>query len=80
MSSWPVTWNAVPEAERDFVPEAEEAHLLVDWLSLDEAVSKVFAGQLHNGRAAWASWPGMLPGRRGITASPADAPEGAMAL
>jgi 8-oxo-dGDP phosphatase len=38
----------VPEAERDFVPENEEAHLLVDWLPLEEAVSLVLAGELHN--------------------------------
>jgi len=42
----------IPEAERDFVPEAEEASLLVGWLPLDEAVGKVFAGDLHNGVAA----------------------------
>ena len=38
----------VPEAERDFVPENEEAHLLVDWVPLKEAVSLVLAGELHN--------------------------------
>ena len=38
----------VPEAERDFVPENEEAHLLVDWVPLAEAVSLVLAGELHN--------------------------------
>jgi len=37
-----------PEAERDFVPENEEAHLLVDWVPLEEAVSLVLAGELHN--------------------------------
>jgi ADP-ribose pyrophosphatase len=42
----------VPEAERDFVPKDEEAHLLLDWLPLDEAVRLVLAGQLHNGVAA----------------------------
>ena len=41
----------VPEAERDFVPENEEAHLLVDWVPLEEAVSLVLAGELHNGVA-----------------------------
>jgi 8-oxo-dGDP phosphatase len=38
----------VPEAERDFVPQNEEAHLLVDWVPLEEAVSLVLAGELHN--------------------------------
>jgi 8-oxo-dGDP phosphatase len=37
-----------PEADRDFVPENEEAHLLVDWVPLEEAVSLVLAGELHN--------------------------------
>jgi ADP-ribose pyrophosphatase len=66
----------VPEAERDFVPEAEEAHLLSAWLPLDEAVRKVFAGDLHNGvtavglLAAYAARSGGFDGLR-----PADAPE-----
>ena len=42
----------IPVAERHFVPHAEEAHLLLDWLPLDEAVHKVFAGELHNGVTA----------------------------
>ena len=42
----------VPESERDFVPEHEEAFLLLGWLPLDEAVGKVFSGDLHNGVAA----------------------------
>jgi 8-oxo-dGDP phosphatase len=42
----------VPEAERDFVPEAEEAHLETAWVPLEEAVRKVLAGELHNGVAA----------------------------
>ncbi len=42
----------VPEAERDFVPEGEETQLVLAWLPLDEAVRKVFAGELHNGVAA----------------------------
>ena len=41
----------VPEAERDFVPQNEEAHLLVGWVPLEEAVSLVLAGELHNGVA-----------------------------
>jgi ADP-ribose pyrophosphatase len=44
----------VPEAERDFVPEAEEAHLLTGWLPLAEGIRKVLAGELHNGVAALA--------------------------
>jgi 8-oxo-dGDP phosphatase len=41
----------VPEPERNFVPKDEEAHLLVDWVPLEEAVSLVLAGELHNGVA-----------------------------
>jgi ADP-ribose pyrophosphatase len=66
----------VPEAERDFVPEAEEAQLLLAWRPLDEAVRQVFAGELHNGvaalaiLAAYAARSGGFDGLR-----PADAPE-----
>jgi len=66
----------VPEAERDFIPEAEEAQLLIAWLPLDEAVRKVFAGDLHNGvaalaiLAAYAARSGGFDGLR-----PADAPD-----
>jgi 8-oxo-dGTP pyrophosphatase MutT (NUDIX family) len=48
----------IPAAERHFVPHAEEAHLLLDWLPLDEAVRKVFAGELHNGPAVLAIMAG----------------------
>jgi ADP-ribose pyrophosphatase len=41
----------VPESERDFVPEAEEAHLVLDWVPLEAAVSLILAGELHNGVA-----------------------------
>ena len=41
----------VPAAERTFVPENEEAHLTVDWVPLDAALSLVLAGELHNGVA-----------------------------
>ncbi|HTQ94255.1 MAG TPA: NUDIX hydrolase [Streptosporangiaceae bacterium] len=66
----------VPEAERDFVPEAEEAELVSDWLPLDEAVRKVFAGDLHNGVAALgvlAAYAARSEGFDGLR--PADVPE-----
>jgi 8-oxo-dGTP pyrophosphatase MutT (NUDIX family) len=66
----------VPQAERHFVPEAEEAHLLLAWLPLDEAVRKVFAGDLHNGTAALgllAAYAARSEGFDGLR--PADAPE-----
>jgi 8-oxo-dGDP phosphatase len=66
----------VPEAERDFVPRDEEAHLLLDWLPLDEAVRKVFAGELHNGPAALAIMAGYAARSQGYNRlRPADSPE-----
>ena len=66
----------VPEAERHFVPEAEEAYLISSWLPLDEAVHKVFVGDLHNGVAALgllAAYAARSEGFGGLR--PADAPE-----
>src|SRR5262249_22673982 len=46
-----LTW--VPESERGgHVPEHEEAHLLVRWLPLRQAVRLILAGDLHNGVTA----------------------------
>ena len=42
----------VPESERTYVPEHEEAHLEVAWVPLDEAVAGILAGDLHNGVTA----------------------------
>jgi ADP-ribose pyrophosphatase len=42
----------VPEQERDYVPEHEEAHLVVAWVPLRQARDAVLAGDLHNGVAA----------------------------
>jgi ADP-ribose pyrophosphatase len=39
---------AVPAAERDFVPEDEEAQLLLRWVPLAEAVAAFIEGDLHN--------------------------------
>jgi ADP-ribose pyrophosphatase len=66
----------IPEAERDFVPEHEEAQLLTDWVPLAEAVRLVLAGELHNGPAAagvLAGYAARLEGFEGLR--PADAPE-----
>jgi 8-oxo-dGDP phosphatase len=66
----------VPEDERDFVPEAEEASLIVAWLSLDEAMAKIFAGELHNGPATVAILAGYAARSQGFGGlRPADAPE-----
>jgi 8-oxo-dGDP phosphatase len=43
--------TVVPEAERGYVPEHEEAYLTVDWVPLAEAVRLALGGQLHNGVA-----------------------------
>jgi 8-oxo-dGTP pyrophosphatase MutT (NUDIX family) len=68
--------EAVPAADRDFVPEGEEAHLLLAWLPLVEAVRKVFAGELHNGVAALGILAGYAARSEGFDRlRPADAPE-----
>jgi len=66
----------VPAAERHFVPRDEEAHLLLGWLPLDEAVRKVLAGELHNGPAILAIMAGYAARSEGFDRlRPADAPE-----
>ncbi len=39
----------VPDAEREYVPDHEEAHLTVEWAPLDVVVARILAGKLHNG-------------------------------
>ena len=66
----------VPSAERDFVPEHEEAFLLTSWLPLEAAVSKVLAGELHNGTTALGILAGYAARSDGFARlRPADAPE-----
>jgi 8-oxo-dGDP phosphatase len=66
----------IPEVERDFVPEHEEASLLVAWLPLQEAVGKVFSGDLHNGVAALGIMAAYAARLRGYDMlRPADAPQ-----
>ena len=66
----------VPDAERDYVPDHEEAHLKIEWAPLDVVVSRFLAGQLHNGvtaigvLAAYVARQGRFAGLRGT-----DAPE-----
>jgi 8-oxo-dGTP pyrophosphatase MutT (NUDIX family) len=65
----------IPAAERHFEPEDEEAYLLTEWLPLDEAVRKVFAGELHNGVAALGIMAGYAARANGFaTLRAADAP------
>jgi 8-oxo-dGDP phosphatase len=42
----------IPAAERVFVPEHEEAHLVIRWQPLDRAVAGLLSGDLHNGVTA----------------------------
>ena len=66
----------VPAEQRDFVPEAEEASLVVAWLPLEEAIAKVFAGELHNGPAIVAVMAVYAARSLGFDRlRPADAPE-----
>jgi 8-oxo-dGDP phosphatase len=66
----------VPAAERHFLPRDEEAHLLLGWLPLDEAVRLAFAGELHNGPAILAIMAGYAARSEGYDRlRPADAPE-----
>lgn len=44
--------HEVPGEEIDFVREHEEADMLAVWIPLEEAVSKVLAGEIHNALAA----------------------------
>jgi len=41
----------VPDGQRDYVRQHEEAYLTVDWMPLAEAARAVLAGDLHNGVA-----------------------------
>jgi 8-oxo-dGDP phosphatase len=66
----------VPPAERDFVPQHEEAFLLTSWLPLEAAVAKVFAGELHNGVTALGILAGYAARSGGFARlRPADSPQ-----
>ncbi|MGH3260147.1 MAG: NUDIX domain-containing protein [Streptosporangiaceae bacterium] len=66
----------VPQAERDFVPHDEEAYLLTSWLPLDDAVAKVFAGELHNGVTVLGILAGYAARSGGFARlRPADSPQ-----
>jgi ADP-ribose pyrophosphatase len=66
----------VPEAERSYVPEHEEAHLVVAWVSLEQAMARIFAGELHNGVTALGLLSAYAARASGLSAlRDADAPE-----
>jgi ADP-ribose pyrophosphatase len=66
----------VPHAERNFVPEHEEAHLRLAWVPLEQAVGLILRGQLHNGPAVvgiLSAYAARQDGFAGLR--PPDAPE-----
>jgi ADP-ribose pyrophosphatase len=68
--------TVVPEAEREYIPQHEEAQLLIDWVPLDEAVARFLAGDLHNGVTAVGILSAYAARRTGFGAlRPADASE-----
>jgi 8-oxo-dGDP phosphatase len=68
--------DQVPEAERHYVRRHEEAHLLLAWIPLDEAVARFLAGDMHNGVAGVGILSAYAAVRGGFTPlRDADAPE-----
>jgi 8-oxo-dGDP phosphatase len=66
----------VPEAERTYVPQNEEAHLALAWVPLDQAMARIQAGDLHNGVTALGILSAYAARRDGFaTLRDADAPE-----
>lgn len=64
----------VPEAERGYVPEHEEAYLTVDWVPLDEAVRLALGGNLHNSVALLGILSAYAARGEGSAAQGSDAP------
>ena len=66
----------VPAAERSYVPEHEEAHLVLAWVPLDEAVARILAGDLHNAVTSLGILSAYAARQDGFTTlRDADAPE-----
>jgi 8-oxo-dGDP phosphatase len=66
----------VPAAERSYVPQHEEAHLVLAWVPLDRAVLRILAGDLHNGVTALGILSAYAARQDGFAAlRDADAPE-----
>jgi 8-oxo-dGDP phosphatase len=66
----------VPAAERSYVPRDEEAHLVLGWVPLDQAVTRILAGDLHNGVTALGILSAYAARQDGFTTlREADAPE-----
>jgi 8-oxo-dGDP phosphatase len=58
----------VPEAERTYVPEHEEAYLVLGWLPLEQAVAALLRGELHNGVTAVGVLSAQAASQDGFTA------------
>jgi 8-oxo-dGDP phosphatase len=68
--------SEVAAAERHFVAEHEEAQLQLAWVPIEDAVSLVLAGELHNGPAVVGILSAYAARRDGFAGlRPADAPE-----
>jgi 8-oxo-dGDP phosphatase len=68
--------TSVPDAERQYVPNHEEAHLTIEWAPLDVVVSRILAGNLHNGVMMIGVLAAYAASRDGFaTLRGADAPE-----
>ncbi|HEY2579581.1 MAG TPA: NUDIX hydrolase [Streptosporangiaceae bacterium] len=66
----------VPHAERDFVPEDEEAYLRLAWVPLDRAVALILSGDMHNGVTEVGILSAYAARRDGFAGlRPVDAPE-----
>jgi 8-oxo-dGDP phosphatase len=66
----------VPAAERSYVPEHEEAHLVLAWVPLDRAVARILAGDLHNAVTSLGILSAYAARQDGFTTlRDADAPE-----
>jgi len=66
----------VPESQRRYVRQHEEAHLLVAWLPLEQAVARFLAGDLHNGVTGVGILSAYAASQTGFTVlRRADAPE-----
>ncbi len=67
----------VPRHDREYVPDHEEAHLVVQWAPLDSVVSRFLAGDLHNGVMAIGVLAAYAARQEGFAAlRDAEAPEG----
>jgi len=68
--------SLVPERQRTYVRQHEEAHLVLAWLPLEEVAGLLLAGELHNGVTAVGILSAYAARRDGFAAlRDADAPE-----